>query len=136
MKKRTQGRETANTASQHKLSDLDVKHYYYNNNAISDRSRSKAKQPDGMTMREWRKGPGSKYMAKPSVWIAPRGPNTSGPLAGKTATSFNNPPMGPPSTGPTIMSARPWPNPPMAGPLKQGQVLTAPSYTTQVGAET
>ena len=101
MKKRTQGRETANTASQHKLSDLDVKHYYYNNNAISDRSRSKAKQPDGMSMREWRKGPGSKYMIKRSMWqtIAPRGPNTSGPLAGKTATSFNNPPMGPPSDG-------------------------------------
>ena len=146
MKKRTQGRETANTASQHKLSDLDVKHYY-NNNAISDRSRSKAKQPDGMTMREWRKGPGSKYMAKPSVWLAPRGLNTSGALAGLSASSYPNPVLAPPSsitdiqsfaptTGPSIMSARPWPNPPMAGPLKQGQVLTAPSYTTQVGAET
>jgi len=78
---------------------LDVKHYY-NNNAIVDRSRSKAKQPDGMTMREWRKGPGSKYMIKRSIWqaIAPRGLNTSGPLSGKTATSFNNPSMGPPST--------------------------------------
>ena len=92
---------------------LDVKHYY-NNNAIVDRSRSKAKQPDGMTMREWRKGPGSKYMIKRSIWqaIAPRGLNTSGPLSGKTATSFNNPSMGPPSTGPTIMSSRPWPNQP------------------------
>jgi len=61
-------------------------------------ARSKAKMPQGMTMRQWRKGPGSKYMAKRSIWqtLAPEGYNTSGPLAGKTATSFNNPPSGPP----------------------------------------
>ena len=69
----------------------------HNKNELSI-ARSKAKRPNGMTMRQWRKGPGSKYMAKRSIWqtLAPEGYNTSGPLAGKTATSFNNPPSGPP----------------------------------------
>ena len=71
--------------------------YNSNKNELSI-ARSKAKMPQGMTMRQWRKGPGSKYMAKRSIWktLAPVGYNTSGPLAGKTATSFNNPPSGPP----------------------------------------
>jgi len=64
-----------------------------------DLVRSKAKMPNGMTMRQWRKGPGSKFMNKKAIWsyIAPEGSNVGGTQSGNSATHFNNPPSGPPN---------------------------------------
>jgi len=61
--------------------------------------RSKAKMPNGMSMRQWRKGPGSRFMSKRSIWsyTAPVGANVGGTQSGNTATHFNNPPSGPPN---------------------------------------
>jgi hypothetical protein len=57
------------------------------------------------------------------------GLNTSGALAGIRASSFPNPALAPPRT---LNAAKVFLE---KGPLKQGQVLSAPSRTTLVGAK-
>jgi len=57
------------------------------------------------------------------------GLNTFGALAGIRASSFPNPVLAPPST---LNAAKVFLE---KGPLKQGQVLSAPSRTTLVGAK-
>ena len=145
MKKRSNGRKTIRNRSKTGAGELTVS--------------------TGMTLWEYRQRPGRAYNGKPPVtlngcWqmISAVGLSTSGALSGLRASSFPNPPMGPPIRLKSIMRVLPirWPflnkasswdrspqSPPKSHkdgnfwiPLKYGDVLSAPYYSTKVGAQT
>jgi len=109
MKKRSHGRKTIRNRSKTGAGELTVS--------------------TGMTLWEYRQRPGRAYNGRPPQFQSSSavGLNTSGALSGLRASSFPNPPMGPPKSH---KDGNFW------IPLKYGDVLSAPYYSTKVGALT
>lgn len=89
-------------------------------------------RPNGMTVSEFKKRhkrTSAETLNGDQALVSNVGLNTSGACAGIKASSFPNPVLAPPST---LNAAKVFLE---KGPLKQGQVLSAPSRTTLVGAK-
>lgn len=89
-------------------------------------------RPNGMTVAEFKKRhkrTSAEDLSGDQALVSTVGLNTRGALAGIKASSFPNPVLAPPSR---LNAAKVFLE---KGPLKQGQVLSAPSRTTLVGAK-